>query len=78
MMATVFNALHGMNEYGEDTTYRLNGSISVSGYPKLEVQNMYAPSDSTTTAMGIASSIGERFGRIYENPYETPKISASN
>jgi hypothetical protein len=36
---------------------------------------MYAPSDSTTTAMGIATSIGDRFGRIYENPYETPKIS---
>jgi SpoIVB peptidase S55 len=75
MMATVFNALHGMNEYGEDTTYRLNGSISVSGYPKLGVQNMYAPSDSTNTATGIAASIGERFGRIYENPYETPRIS---
>src|ERR1035441_2011873 len=26
------------------------------------------------TAYGIAVSIGERFGRIYENPYETPTI----
>ena len=43
MMATVFNALQGMNEYGEDTTYRLTGNISVQGYPKLGVQNMYAP-----------------------------------
>ena len=25
MMATVFNAIQGMNEYGEDTTYRLTG-----------------------------------------------------
>ena len=24
MMATVFNALHGVNEYGEETTYRMN------------------------------------------------------
>jgi len=75
-MATVFNALQGMNEYGEDTTYRLNGSIAVAGYPKLDVQNMYAPSDgSANTALGIANSIGERFGRIFENPYETPKIA---
>ena len=75
MMATVFNALQGMNEYGEDTTYRLTGNISVQGYPKLGVQNMYAPVDgSTPTAYGIAVSIGERFGRIYENPYETPTI----
>jgi len=74
-MATVFNALQGTNEYGEDTTYRLTGNISVQGYPKLDVQNMYAPVDgSTPTAYGIAVSIGDRFGRIYENPYETPTI----
>ena len=75
MMATVFNALQGMNEYGEDTTFRLSGNILVQGYPKLGVQNMYAPTDGATpTAYGIAVSIGDRFSRIYENPYETPKI----
>jgi len=75
MMATVFNALQGMNEYGEDTTYRLTGDILVQGYPKLGVQNMYTPVDgSTPTAYGIAVSIGDRFSRIYENPYDTPKI----
>ncbi|HZD32971.1 MAG TPA: SpoIVB peptidase S55 domain-containing protein [Candidatus Angelobacter sp.] len=75
VMATVFNALQGTTEYGEDTTYKLNGSIAVQGFPKLAVQNMYAPADgSMPTAYGIAVSIGERFTRIYENPYETPKI----
>jgi hypothetical protein len=75
MMATVFNAIQGMNEYGEDTTYRLRGDIDVLGYPKLRVQNMYAPLDGTTpTAYGIALSIGEHFSRIFENPYATPKI----
>ncbi len=75
MMATVFNAIQGMNEYGEDTTYRLRGEISVLGYPKLSVNNMYAPADGTApTAYGIALSIGEHFSRIFENPYERPKI----
>jgi hypothetical protein len=75
MMATVFNAIQGMNEYGEDTTYRLDGSISVLGYPKLTVKDMYAPADgSTPTAYGIALALGENFSRIFENPYETPKI----
>jgi hypothetical protein len=64
-----------MNEYGEDTTYRLQGSINVLGYPKLSVQNMYAPLDGATpTAYGIAVAIGDHFSRIFENPYETPKI----
>ena len=75
MMATVFNAIQGMNEYGEDTTYRLQGVISVLGYPKLSVKNMYAPADGTSpTAYGIALSIGEHFSRIFENPYERPNI----
>ena len=75
MMATVFNALEGMNEYGEDTTYRLTGNINVEGYPKVDVQNMFAPTDSSTpTAMGIAVLLGDRFSRIYDNPYEAPKI----
>jgi SpoIVB peptidase S55 len=75
MMATVFNAIQGINEYGEDTTYRLQGDISVLGYPELKVRNMYAPADGTNpTAYDIALSIGEHFSRIFENPYETPKI----
>ena len=75
MMATVFNAIQGINEYGEDTTYRLTGDISVLGYPKLSVKNMYAPADGTApTAYGIALSIGDRFSRIFDNPYERPKI----
>jgi hypothetical protein len=75
MMATVFNALHGVNEYGEDTTYRMNGRISVSGYPDVAVQNMFAPSDGGQPAAVMAAlSLGERFSRIYDNPYTVPGI----
>jgi hypothetical protein len=75
MMATVFNALRGMNEYGEETTYRLNGHISVNGYPDVALQNMYAPIDgSTPGAALVAMSLGDRFSRIFDNPYERPNI----
>ena len=75
-MATVFNAIQGMNEYGEDTTYRLAGDISVLGYPKLRVKNMYAPVDGATANRRTASRSrsANSFSRIFENPYETPKI----
>jgi len=75
MMATVFNALHGVNEYGEDTTYRMNGRISVEGYPDVAVQNMFAPSDGGQPAAVMAAlSLGERFSRIYDNPYNAPGV----
>ncbi|MGA2004617.1 MAG: SpoIVB peptidase S55 domain-containing protein [Terriglobales bacterium] len=75
MMATVFNALHGTNEYGEDITYRMNGVLSVKGYPDVMLRNMFAPLDNGQPAAALAaSSIGERFGRIYSNPYDAPDV----
>jgi hypothetical protein len=75
MMATVFNALHGINDFGEDITYRMNGSLSVKGYPDVSLRNMFAPLDSDQPAAALAaSSIGERFGKIYSNPYDVPDV----
>jgi hypothetical protein len=75
MMSTVYSAIQGINEYGEDTTFRVDGSVDVAGYPKLELNNMYAPGDGNTpTAAAIAGALGERFSRIFDNPYEQPKI----
>jgi hypothetical protein len=75
MMATVFNALHGTNEYGEDITYRMNGLLSVKGYPDVTLRNMFAPQDNGQPAAALAAAtIGERFGRIYSNPLNAPDI----
>jgi hypothetical protein len=75
MMATVFNALQGMNEYGEDTTYRMQGRINVDGFPTVSLHNMFAPVDGGTPAAALAAtSVGDRFNRIYSNPYAAPDI----
>jgi hypothetical protein len=75
MMATVFNALHGTNEYGEDITYRMNGVLSVKGYPDVTMRNMFAPLDNGQPAAALAAAnIGDRFGRIYSNPYDAPDV----
>jgi hypothetical protein len=75
MMATVFNALHGVNEYGEEVTYQMNGTISVNGFPDVTLQNMFSATDAGQPAAALASmAIGERFSRIYENPYSNPAV----
>ena len=79
VMATVFNSLQGVNEYGEEITYRMQGTIQVQGYPDVTLQNMFAPFDNNTpTAALVAISLGERFGRIFDNPYVTPGITGVN
>jgi SpoIVB peptidase S55 len=75
MMATVFSALHGVNEYGDETTYRMNGRIRVAGYPDVTMQNMFAAADGGQPgAMLAAISLGDRFSRIFDNPYSVPAI----
>ena len=75
MMTTVFSALHGVNEYGEESTYRMHGRIQVGGYPDVTVENMFATVDGgQPAAVQAALSVGERFGRIYDNPYNVPDI----
>jgi hypothetical protein len=66
-----------MNDAGDDITFRMAGKISVAGYPDVNLQNMYAPLDSNApTAFAVAVSLGDRFGRIFENPYSTPDIQS--
>ena len=77
IMATVFNALHGVNAYGEEITYRLNGAINVKGFPEVGLRNMFAPAENgQPAAMAAALSLGERFGRIYDNPYNAPAVNS--
>src|ERR1700722_4835388 len=77
IMATVFNALHGVNEYGEEITYRLNGSMEVKGFPAVALKNMFVPLENgQPAAMSAAQSLGERFGRIYDNPYNAPAVKS--
>ena len=78
VMATVFNSLQGVNEYGEEITYRMQGTIRVQGYPDVTLQNMFAPFDNTPTAAAVAMSLGDRFARIFDNPYVTPGITGVN
>ena len=74
MMATVYNALMGMNQYGEETTYRMNGKIHVNGFPDVRMTNMFSPTDTQPTAVAVAQALGDRFGRIYENPFQAPTV----
>jgi hypothetical protein len=78
MMVTVFQALQGLNEYGEDVTYRLNGSINVGGFPTVNLHDMFAPAETVPTSYAVAMAVGERFDRIYQNPYVRPDIQGVN
>ena len=59
-MVTVFNALHGVNEFGEEITYRLAGSIGVKGFPEVTMRNMFAPAENAQPAAMQAAHLAGR------------------
>jgi hypothetical protein len=79
IMSTVFSALQGLNEYGENLTYRFRGQLNVDGFPQVNLQNMFSQTDSgVPTAYAVALGLGERFSRIYDNPYAKPNMKSVN
>lgn len=84
LMLTFFNTLYGINEYGDEATFRLRGSIQLEGLPEVKLENMFASSmdagmgqmGAQPGPMGLAFWIADRFTRIFNNPSETPKVSS--
>jgi hypothetical protein len=81
MMASVYNAVQGTNAYGEDITFHVAGSIDVAGYPKITLDNMYAPQDGGSAqpaGQQVAMAVGDRFSRIFDNPYQKAEVKGVN
>ncbi len=79
MMLTLFNSIESLNEFSDESTYRLSGEIEVEGQPSLNISTMQAPGEMPVPApMMLASWWGERFNRLYMNPIETPRLKAVN
>jgi hypothetical protein len=77
MTMTLFNSISGLNEFSEETTYRLNGSVELDGLPSLNLGSMAAPTDSPLPpAIMLASWWGDKFNRLYGNNLATPKLKA--
>jgi hypothetical protein len=67
----VFNGLTGNNEYSEGTTFQLSGGIEIKGYPRVSLENMFAPTDGTLPdGLFVALAVQSTFARIFNNPYQ--------
>lgn len=79
MMLTLFNSIQGLNDFAEESTYRLSASIDVAGSAPLKLSTMQAPSDMPIPApMMLAGWWADKFNRLYGNSVETPKLNSVN
>ncbi|OYW08885.1 MAG: hypothetical protein B7X34_07775 [Acidobacteriia bacterium 12-62-4] len=75
MMVTLFNSISGMNDFAEDTTYRLKGLVELGGGQKLDLSTMQSPSEAPVPAsMQLAGWWGDKFNRLFLNQISVPDL----
>ncbi len=77
MMVTLFNSIDGMNEFAEDTTYRVSGNINMADGSKISAHTVRAPSDlPVAPPMLVAGWWGEKFNKLFLNAVESPSLKS--
>jgi len=77
MMLTMFNSISSLNEFADETTYRLSGKVELDGQPGLSLSTILAPNENPAPApMQLAGWWADKFNRLYLNPVHTPKLKA--
>jgi hypothetical protein len=77
MMLTLFNSISSLNDFAEETTYRLSGKVEFDGQPGLSMATMLAPGEAPAPApMQLAGWWGDKFNRLFLNPVQMPKLKS--
>jgi hypothetical protein len=77
MMVTLFNTISGMNDFADEATYRLSGSVQLDGQPSLALSTMLTQGDSPIpTPMQLAGWWGDKFNRLFANAVNNPHLKS--
>jgi hypothetical protein len=77
LVLAAYNTITGINDFGEDTTYRTHASFALQGYPDVNLDQLYAAPENSPVPAPLALSfwLGDRFGRIFNNNFEMPDVT---
>ena len=75
MMMTLYNSISNLNDFADETTYRLNGKVEMNGPRNIGLATMQATGDMPLPApMALALWLGDKFNRLYLNNVNTPDV----
>ncbi len=75
MMLTLYNSISNLNDFADETTYRLNGKVEMNGPQGIGLSTMQAAGDMPMPApMALAVWLGDKFNRLYLNNVNTPDV----
>lgn len=70
-----YNGIIANTAYSEGMSFQLSGGVHMQGYPAVNLENMFAPTDlGVPDGFFVSLAVQNIFTRIYTNPYERPQI----
>jgi hypothetical protein len=77
MVFMLYNSMFGLNDFAEESTFRLVGKIDLDGERQISLETMQAASDTPIPApLALAGWVGDKFQRLFANVGELPKFKA--
>jgi hypothetical protein len=75
MMLTLYNSVSELNEFADETTYRLSAKVEMGGPPSVTLANMQTSGEMPMPApLVLANWFGDKFNRLYLNNVKTPDV----
>jgi hypothetical protein len=76
MMVTLASTIEQINEYADEITYRMSGSVEVAGGGRLNVSTILADGGALAPPpLLLANWWAEKFNRLFANPVSMPKLT---
>ena len=77
MTMTLFNSISSLNEFAEESTYRLSGKVALDGQPGVSLSTMLASNEGPAPVPNqLAGWWGDKFNRLFLNPVQIPKLKS--
>ena len=77
MMFTLYNSMFGLNDFADESTFRLNGDIQLDGPHKISLSTMQTAGDTPVPApMLLAGWFGDKFNRLFTNTVKMPRLKS--
>jgi hypothetical protein len=77
MTMTLFNSISSLNEFAEESTYRLSGKVALDGQPGVSLSTMLAANEGPAPVPNqLAGWWGDKFNRLFLNPVQIPKLKS--
>jgi hypothetical protein len=75
MVITLFNSMFGLNDFAEETTFRLSGTIDLDGEKQIALDTMQTTTEAPIPApLLLAGRVGDKVQRVFSNVAELPRL----